>query len=217
MLAALYARTNDGGIGAHIDVSMLESLVEWMGFPLYYAFDGAAPPPRSGAEHATIYPYGPFEAGDGRTVMLGLQNEREWALFCERVLDRGSLATDPRFASNPQRHRHRDALRALILERFATMSAAAIVERLERAQIASARMNTMEEVWAHPQLAARDRWRQVGTPAGPIAAPLPPGRNDRFEHAMGDVPALGAQTDAILAELGIDEAGIARLRERGAV
>ena len=216
ILAALYARRADG-IGSHIDVSMLESLVEWMGFPLYYAFDGADAPPRSGAEHATIYPYGPFPAGDGRTVLVGLQNEREWIVFCDRMLGDAAIATHPRFASNSQRHAHRDALRALIVAAFADATAAEIVERLDRAQIANARMNTMADVWAHPQLAARDRWRDVGTPGGVVPAALPPGRHDRFEYAMGAVPALGANTGAILAELGFDEAAIAAMRAAGDV
>lgn len=216
ILAALYARRQDG-VGSHIDVSMLESLVEWMGYPMYYAFDGATPPTRSGAEHATIYPYGPFRAGDGKVVMLGLQNEREWLLFCERVLGDASVATDARFASNSLRHRHRDALRTLIHDVFSTLTAADIVVRLDAAQIANARMNKMDELWAHPQLAARDHWRTIDTPAGPVPAPLPPGRHDRFDYAMGAVPALGAQTDAILAELGVDATTRAAMRSAGAV
>ncbi len=216
ILAALYARQKDG-IGSHIDVSMLEALVEWMGYPLYYAFDGATPPARSGAEHATIYPYGPFAAGDGKTVMLGLQNEREWTMFCDQVLGASELASDQRFASNSQRHAHRDALRAIIVEAFATLTAEEIVERLDAAQIANARMNTMDEVWAHPQLEARGHWREIDSPEGTIRAPLPPGRHDRFAYRMGAIPALGAHSDAILAELGVDRPGIERLRSAGAV
>jgi itaconate CoA-transferase len=216
ILAALFARQKDGR-GSHIDVSMLESLVEWMGYPMYYAFDGAEPPVRSGAEHATIYPYGPFAAGDGKIVMLGLQNEREWVVFCERVIGDVALASDERFASNSSRHRHRDALRAVILEAFAASTAAEVTARLDAAQIANARMNTMAEVWAHPQLAARDRWRDVDTPHGAIPAPLPPGRHDRFDYAMGAVPALGAHTDAILAELGIGPQTIESLRAAHAI
>ncbi|MGI9027068.1 MAG: CaiB/BaiF CoA transferase family protein [Burkholderiaceae bacterium] len=216
ILAALYSRQKDG-LGSHIDVSMLEALVEWMGYPLYYAFDGAAPPTRSGAEHATIYPYGPFPARDGKTVMLGLQNEREWVMFCDKVLDASSLAGDERFASNSQRHLHRDDLRTIIVESFSTLTAEEIVARLDTAQIANARMNAMDEVWAHPQLEARGHWRDIESPQGTIRAPLPPGRHDRFEYRMGAIPALGAHSDAILGDLGFDVASIDRLRSTGAV
>jgi itaconate CoA-transferase len=216
ILAALIERGRTGR-GKRIDISMLESMVEWMSYPLYYAFDGAAPPPRSGAAHATIYPYGPFPAGDGGIVMLGLQNEREWQVFCERVLGQPALAGDPRFASNAARTSARDALRALIVEAFASLSTAQVVERLDAAQIANARVNTMSEVWAHPQLQARGRWVPVGTPSGPVPALLPPGAQHADDVRMDSVPALGAHTDALLAELGFDAAAIARLHRDGAV
>jgi itaconate CoA-transferase len=196
---------------------MLESMVEWMGYPLYYAFDGAEPPPRTGAAHATIYPYGPFPAGDGRTVMLGLQNEREWQVFCARVLGRPELATEPRFASNAARTVARAELRAIIVATFAELTAEQVVARLDEAQIANARVNTMAEVWAHPQLQARARWSEVATPSGPVPALLPPGVRDASEVRMDAVPALGANTDALLAELGFDAAEIARLHREGAV
>jgi itaconate CoA-transferase len=214
-LAALLQRGQTGR-GQHLDISMLESLVEWTSYPLYYAFEGAAPPPRTGASHATIYPYGPFPAGDGGTVMLGLQNEREWAGFCDKVLLQPALATDPRFTSNSKRVAARDALRALIVETFAPLTAAQIVERLEAAQIANARVNTMAEVWAHPQLRARERWREVGSPAGMLPALLPPGTWIDGPR-MAPVPALGEHTDSILAELGYDDAAIEALRAAGAV
>ena len=217
ILAALLQRAQTGR-GQHIDISMLEALTEWTSYPLYYAFDGAPPPARSGASHATIYPYGPFPAGDGATVMLGLQNEREWLAFCEQVLRQPELARDARFASNPKRSAERVALRALIVEAFSTLSAAQVVERLEAAQIANARVNTMAEVWAHPQLKARGRWREVDTPAGPIPALLPPGSwTDGDGPRMDAVPALGQHSDAILAALGLDAAAIAALRAEGAV
>src|SRR6266496_2845147 len=157
ILAALLERQRTGE-GSRIDVSMLEALTEWMSYPLYYAFEGASAPERSGAAHATIYPYGPFSAGDGKTVMLGLQNEREWAAFCADVLRQPALATDPRFAANARRHANRVALRALILDAFRTLTAAEVVARLDGAQIANARVNTMDDVWVHPQLEARKRW-----------------------------------------------------------
>ncbi len=216
ILAALIERGRTGR-GRRIDISMLESMAEWMGYPLYYAFDGAAPPPRSGAAHATIYPYGPFPAGDGGVVMLGLQNEREWQLFCQRVLAQPALASDPRFASNAARTAERDSLRTIIVAAFAAMSTAQVVARLDETQIANARVNTMAEVWAHPQLQARGRWLDVDTPAGPVAAMLPPGAGGAADACMGAVPALGEHTDALLAELGFGAVEIARLRTEGAV
>jgi len=215
ILAALLERGRTGR-GRHIDVSMLEALTEWTSYPLYYAFDGAAPPPRTGAAHATIYPYGPFPTGDGGTVMLGLQNEREWVNFCDVVLQCPELATDPRFVGNANRVAERDALRALIVAAFALLSTPAVLERLETAKIANARVNTMHDVWAHPQLAARGRWREVGTSAGPVPALLPPGSWD-VEPRMDPVPALGEHTDVVLAELGYDVHEIDALHAAGAV
>ncbi|WP_341891231.1 CaiB/BaiF CoA-transferase family protein [Variovorax sp. YR752] len=216
ILAALMQRGKTGK-GSHIDVSMLESLAEWMGYPMYYAYDGAPPPPRSAASHATIYPYGPFPAGDGGTVMLGLQNEREWRAFCDKVLLRPELATDPRFDSNARRNEHREVLRTLIADTFGALSAAQVLERLDTAQIANARMNDMAGLWAHPQLQARDRWRQVGSPAGDIPALLPAGRQSAFDYRMDPVPAVGQHTDAILRSLGRGDDAIATLRAAGAV
>jgi crotonobetainyl-CoA:carnitine CoA-transferase CaiB-like acyl-CoA transferase len=215
ILAALLRRASTGE-GAHIDVSMLESLAEWMGFPMYYAFEGAPPPPRNAASHATIYPYGPFQAGDGGTVMLGLQNEREWKVFCEVVLREAALATDPRFASNAQRNANREALAARIAETFSTLSADQVLARLDEAQIANARMNDMAGLWAHPQLQARERWQTVASPAGELPALLPPGRSNRWQARMDAVPAVGQHTDALLREAGLDDAAIAALRAAGA-
>jgi itaconate CoA-transferase len=208
ILSALLLRERTGA-GSHIDVSMLESLAEWMGYPLYYAYEGAEPPPRLGAAHATIFPYGPFTAGDGRTVMLGLQNEREWQAFCAGVLDDAALAKDPRFESNAQRNAHREALRKIILERFAGLTSAEVRARLDRAQIANADVNTMHDVWRHPQLAACGRWTQVGSPVGDLPALVPPGASDRFDYRMGPIPRVGEHNGAILAELGFDAAFIA--------
>ena len=216
ILAALLERARTGR-GRHLDISMLESLTEWNSYPLYYAFDGAPPPPRTGAAHATIYPYGPFPTGaDGGSVMLGLQNEREWVNFCDKVLQRPELAQDPRFAGNAKRVAARDVLRAIIVETFAPLTAPQVVERLEAAQIANARVNTMHEVWEHPQLKARGRWREVGSPAGPLPALLPPG-SWHEEPRFDPVPALGQHTDAILGELGLDAAAIRALRAAEAI
>ncbi len=222
VLAALMQRDKRGegegrGKGSHIEVSMLESLAEWMGYPLYYAYEGATPPPRTAASHASIYPYGPFQAGDGGTVMLGLQNEREWKQFCDVVLQDDALATDARFDSNARRNEGRNALKAIILAAFSQLSTAQVVERLDEAQIANARMNSMADLWAHPQLAARQRWQNVGSPAGDIPALLPPGRNSSFDYRMDAVPAVGQHTEAILRELGRGDAEIAALQATGAI
>lgn len=195
----LRGRTGEGG---HIDVSMLEAMGEWMGYPMYYAFDGAPPPPRTGASHASIYPYGPFAAGDGGTVMLGLQNEREWKIFCDAVLQRPEVAVDARFDSNARRNANRAELQALIVETFAPLTAAQVVERLDAAGIANARVNDMAGLWAHPQLAARQRWHDVGSPVGTVPALLPPGVNSAYDYRMDAVPAVGQHTAAILTELG---------------
>jgi itaconate CoA-transferase len=202
ILAALLQRQRTGE-GSHIDVSMLESLGEWMNYPMYYAYDGAPPPPRTGASHASIYPYGPFACGDGGTVMLGLQNEREWAIFCDKVLKNAALATDPRFDANHKRNEHRGDLEKIIVETFKGLTTAQVEARLDEAQIANARMNDMAGLWAHPQLKARERWRNVGSPAGEIPALLPPGRNNSFEYRMDAIPAVGEHNAKILAELGI--------------
>ena len=201
ILSALLLRGKTGE-GSHIDVSMLEAMGEWMGYPMYYAYDGAPPPPRTGASHASIYPYGPFAAGDGATVMLGLQNEREWKIFCDAVLQHPKVATDPRFDSNAQRNANRTALQALILGVFAGLTVAQVVERLDAAGIANARVNDMADLWAHPQLQARQRWCSVGTPAGEVPAMLPPGVNSAFDYRMDAVPAVGQHNAAILAGLG---------------
>ena len=202
ILSALIQRDKTGE-GAHIDISMLEALAEWMGFPMYYATDNAPPPPRTGASHATIYPYGPFLAGDGVSVMLGLQNEREWVSFCKTVLCMPELATTPRFHSNSLRNQNRTDLESIILSVFATLTASEVIQRLDDAAIANARMNNMADLWAHPQLQARKRWTQVDSPAGPLPALLPPGLQSGFEYTMGPIPSVGQHNAAILEELGM--------------
>jgi itaconate CoA-transferase len=216
ILAALIQRSKTG-CGRHIDISLLETMGEWMSYPLYYAFEGAAPPPRTGAAHATIAPYGPFQAGDEGTVMLGLQNEREWNLFCERVLEMPDLADDARFRSNSRRTAARDELKEIITRVFSRFTAKQVIERLDAAQIANSRVNEMRDVWSHAQLQARERWVEIDTPAGKVPALLPPGMTRENDPRMDPVPALGEHTDAILRELGYDGQAIARLHSERAV
>ena len=211
ILAALMQRDKTGE-GSHIDVSMLESLTEWMGFPMYYALDGAQPPPRSAASHATIYPYGPFEVGSALphgqrqhqgVVMLGLQNEREWVQFCRIVLLQESWVQDERFISNAKRNENRSVLEKIILDTFSELSIQQVTDRLEQAQIANAKMNNMADLWAHPQLKSRDRWVTVDSPAGELPALLPPGQQTSFDYRMDAIPSVGQHTQAILNELGM--------------
>jgi len=216
ILAALLLRERTGE-GSRIDVSMLEGLVEWMGYPLYYAYRGQPQPPRAGAAHATIYPYGPFPVGDGGSVMLGLQNEREWLAFCDGVLQQPDLASDPRFSANFKRTANREDLREIIVACFAELSVDQVVTRLEQAQIANAQVNDMAGVWAHPQLAARQRWVEIDSPAGRLPALLPPGRSSAFLPRMEAIPALGEHSAALLEELGYTAADIQRLRGAGTI
>lgn len=216
ILAALLQRGKTGK-GSVIDISMLESLGEWMSFPMYYAYKGAEPPPRNGASHATIYPYGPFMAGDGKTVMLGLQNEREWVQFCDTVLENPALAQDERFDRNFKRNEKRSELLEIINACFSKLTSEQLIARLEKAQIANAHLNDMAGLWKHEQLKARNRWTEVDTPNGSIAALLPPGLNDSYEYQMGPIPAVGEHTDTILKELGMTESDIASMRASKAI
>lgn len=216
ILAALLRRSRTGE-GATLDITMFEALGEWMGFPAYFSAYGGSPPPRSGAYHATIVPYGPFHAGDGGTVFLSIQNEREFARFCDVVLQDGSLKADPRFSSSPARLQNREAMHARIEQVFSRMTSAQVVERLEAAEIANARLNDMREFWAHPQLAARGRWTKVASPAGLLDALKPPFNIDGFEPRMDPIPAVGEHTRPILAELGYSAAQIDALAAERAI
>ena len=215
VLAALLRRER-AGVGAHVTVAMLDALAEWMTHSAYrWGYDGTLTE-RAPTSHPLLVPYGAHRARDGQ-VIFGLQNEREWVIFCTRILERPELATDPRFASNVARRENRAALTALIEADFAARSVAEVVERLDRAGIANGRLNGPRELWEHAQLQARDRWREVATPAGPVRALLPPVTFADSEAPMGAVPALGADTDAVLGEIGYAAAEIARLRAAGAV
>ena len=210
ILAALYRRQAEGA-GATLDITMFESLGEWMGFPAYFTAYGGEAPPRSGAHHATIVPYGPFKAGDGGTVFLSIQNEREFGRFCDAVLLNPGLQTDPRFSSGPLRAANRNAMHEEIDRTFSKLKAAEILARLDKADIANAKLNSMREFWDHPQLEARERWREVGTPAGPVEAMKPPFNLDGFEPRMDAVPALGAHSRAILLELGFSSSEVEKM------
>jgi len=210
ILAALLRRERTGE-GATLDITMLEALGEWMGFPAYFAAYGGAAPPRSGAYHATIVPYGPFKAGDGGTVFLSVQNEREFRRFCSLVLKEEALADDERFRSSPARLKNRDELHASIEKVFSRLKTSEVLERLEQAEIANARLNDMAGFWGHPQLEARGRWTEVGSSAGPVRAMKPPFNLDGFEPRMDPIPAVGEHTRGILAELGFSAAEIDRL------
>jgi crotonobetainyl-CoA:carnitine CoA-transferase CaiB-like acyl-CoA transferase len=216
ILSALILRDKTG-VGSHIDVSMLEALGEWMGFPMYYAFDGASPPQRSGASHATIYPYGPFPVGDGNTIMLGLQNEREWLVFCEKVLQLPALANEEKFSLNFKRHENRTELEKIIVDCFSSLSIDQVTQLLEDAHIANARMNDMQGLWNHPQLASRNRWAHVESPVGEVPALLPPGVNNQYSYRMDAVPAVGEHSEKILVELGLDAKSIQDLKDAKAI
>ncbi|MDP9474775.1 MAG: CoA transferase [Actinomycetota bacterium] len=216
ILGALYNRERTGE-GAALEISMLEALGEWMGFPAYFTAYGGKQPPRTGASHAAITPYGPFSCGDGKTVFLGIQNEREWVRFCEQVLERPELATDPRFDSNSKRVANGEELGEAIEGAFAKLSSEEAITRLEGTRIANARMRTMQEFLDHPQLEARDRWREVDSPVGPLRALLPPVTVRGVEGVMNPIPGVGEHTDAVLEELGLDPGTISDLHRTGAV
>jgi itaconate CoA-transferase len=210
ILTALLVRSKTGQ-GMALETSLIDALGEWMSYPAYYAMGGAAPP-RTGANHATIAPYGPVESGDGKLVYLGLQNEREWKKFCESVLENPGLAADPRFDSNAKRVHNRPQLDLAMQEVFGKLTAAEIIARLDKAQIANSRMNTVQEFVEHPQLKAQQRWTTVNSSVGPLPALLPPVTIENVEAVMKEVPELGQHTDAILKEFGFDRETIASWR-----
>jgi itaconate CoA-transferase len=215
ILTALLVRARTGE-GVALETSLFDALGEWMSYATYYSLGGSAPR-RTGATHATIAPYGPSKTGDNKVVYLGLQNEREWKKFCEAVLHKPELATDFRYDSNAKRVQNREQLDTDIQQVFQKLTAAEIIARLEAAQIANARMNTIQEFVDHPQLKARNRWATVGSPVGPLLALLPPVKIENMDPVMKEVPAVGQHTDAILEEIGFDSNTIASWRQTGVI
>jgi crotonobetainyl-CoA:carnitine CoA-transferase CaiB-like acyl-CoA transferase len=215
VLAALVRRGTTGR-GGPVEVSMLEALAEWLGHPLHHAMHGGEPPARTGLAHAVIAPYDAYPTAGGGRVLLSVQNDREWRRLAEQVLERPELGTDPAYATNAARVAHREATDALVGKALAPLGADEAVARLESAGIACARLRDLWDVADHPQLAARERWREVGTPVGPLKALLPPitlpGGN---EARMGNVPALGEHTEALLRAVGMTDDEIAALRRDG--
>ena len=203
--------------GGRVEVTMLEALGEWMGYPLYYTHFSGTAPPRTGPDHATIVPYGRFRTGDGKAVMLGLQNEREWAMFCDKVLGQPALAADPRYDTNTRRNERRAEISALIDKVFSALTTEQLVAKLDAAGIANARINSPEEVWNHEQLKARHRWREMGSPKGKLPALLPPATHGDFEAQIGPVPEVGEHTESILLEIGLTQEEIAELKSAAAI
>ena len=216
ILMALYRREKTGR-GGVVQVSLFDALSEWVLPAAYYGLYGGSAPSRSGAEHASIAPYGPYFTGDGKQINIGIQNEREWGQFCALVLLNREIAADPRFYSNSQRSENRKALRSVIAEIFRTLTLEEIVERLEHAGIAHSRANSVQDLLSHPQHAARGRWRNVISPVGPLQALLPCILLDGADPRMEAIPALGQDTDAILTELGYTQQQIQRFRQDGVV
>ena len=216
ILTSLLQREKTGK-GGRIEVTMLEALGEWMAYPLYYTHFSGAAPPRTGPDHATIVPYGRFRTGDGKAVMLGLQNEREWATFCDKVLGQPGLAADTRYDSNTKRNERRAEIVALIDKVFLSLTTAQVIDKLDAAGIANARINSPEEVWNHEQLNARDRWREMGSPKGKLPVLLPPATHDSFEARIGPAPEVGEHTESILLEIGLTQEAIAELKSADAI
>jgi itaconate CoA-transferase len=216
ILTALFMRQRTGQ-GTTIEVSLFEALGEWMGYPAYYTKYGGKAPARTGAAHAAIAPYGPFQSEDQKPVFLSIQNDREWERFCHIVLRRAELATDPRFDSGPRRVANRRDLHRAIEEVFSRLTAGDIVARLEEAQIANGRMNSVQEFLDHPQLASRKRWRDIDSPVGKLSALIPPADLAGVEPVMGPIPSLGQHTNVILNEIGFDAPTLAGWRQRGVI
>lgn len=200
ILTALLLRGKTGK-GNYIEISMLEALGEWMGHPAYYAHYGGSEPKRTGASHATIYPYGPFMCSDREVVFLGIQNEREWEKFSISIMENPKLIEDSKFSSNFARVENRETLRTIIENKTKKMTSVALIEKLEKNQIANARINNMNQFFEHKQLKSRNKWENIQTEKGLVKSLLPPVTMKGFKPVMNKVPALGEHNKKILKEL----------------
>jgi itaconate CoA-transferase len=214
-LAALYERRATGQ-GRIVETSLFDALAEWMGYPAYYTLYGGEPPARAGVRHATVVPYGSYRCADG-AVLFSVQTEAQWRAFCDVVCGHPEWTSDTRFTTSPLRRVNRDVLEGMIEEAFAVLPRAEVVRRLEAADIPFGSLNEVAEFVAHPQLEARGRWRAVDSPAGKLRAIVPPFDLEGMAPNMGAIPAVGDQTDEVLAELGYEADEIARLHAGGAV
>jgi itaconate CoA-transferase len=216
VLAALFER-NSTGAGKVVETSLFDALAEWMGFPAYYTMYSGKPPARAGTRHATVVPYGSYRCGDGQLVLFAVQTDAQWGAFCRIVCEHPEWERDPRFDTSPSRRVNRDVLEQMIEDAFATFTRAQITERLEAADIPYGDLNEISQFLEHPQLTARDRWREVGSPAGPLKAILPPFIMEGYEPRMDPIPSIGEQTDEILSEIEYTTGEIATLRAEHAI
>jgi crotonobetainyl-CoA:carnitine CoA-transferase CaiB-like acyl-CoA transferase len=216
ILAALFQRKETGS-GQIVETSLFDALAEWMGYPAYFTLYGGDPPARAGVRHATVVPYGSYQCGDGQSVNLAVQTEAQWSAFCTVVCDRPEWIDDPRFDSSPKRRINRVELEREIEVALSPHAREEVTRRLGLADIPYGDLNTIQQFLEHPQLSARDRWRVINSPSGPLNAILPPIDFEGVELTMGDIPTVGQHTDKVLAEIGYDTAQIAELRASGAV
>ncbi len=211
ILSSIIKRSQTGK-GDVLDISMLEALGEWMGYPMYYSMYGDTEPKRTGAQHATIYPYGPFPTQSGETVFFAIQNEREWTNFCKKVLNQPDLATDDRYNSNSKRVENKEPLKLIIEQALQQRNLDEVMQDLEDNKIANAQLKNMNQFADHQQLKERERWMDVETPVGNIKSLLPPAIQNKQDMKLSPIPDIGQHTRQILGELNLTEAKIDQLK-----
>ena len=217
IVALLFSRGDRARHGGVVNVSLFDTMMDLMGYPLTYAQHSGIDQQPLGMSSPAVAPYGAYRTADGQTVVLGTTNDREWQRLAREIIERPDLADDARFAGNSDRVANRAALDEAIQSWCARHDLADVQKIADAAGIGNARYNLPSEVLEHPQLSTRDRWRTVQTSAGPIEAILPPPIIDGYEQPMGPVPGLGEHTDAVLAELGLSGTDIGGLRDKGVV